>query len=365
MLRGIIVEGTDCSGKSTILRYLSSELSRHGWDTIDLRHRSCNQFDRYIKIYSNYDKILFDRAHFSESVYGELWRGKRPFNKWEYEILNKYVFDNYLIIFVYAPEDILRKRYIERDISQTIEQDELIKVQDSFEKIFKNFSNNVMLYEATSKENLQICLDKVFKILRDHNLLTNEVKKPEIYESKKTGILLEGVNGSGKSTLAKLLKVNMVGWSVKTLDYKTVPPYERYLSEYTSNIETIFDRGHFSEIVYGNIFRNGRHFDSSELKILNDYVNHKMELIFCDPPLETIARRIDEQKYPKHIHKSRINQVRNEFIKALDSSKIPYISIDTSDKNTVESVVKKVKERFSTSAYFEMGWAKPLQSSKR
>ncbi len=75
---------------------------------------------------------------------------------------------------------------------------------------------------------------------------TAGLKEPQNPKNIKDFILLEGANGSGKSTLAKLLKINMVGWSVKTLDYKDAVHFMKYLQAYSLNKETIFDRGHLS-----------------------------------------------------------------------------------------------------------------------
>ncbi|MHA7877900.1 MAG: hypothetical protein ACX93T_03195 [Bacteroidota bacterium] len=44
---GIIIEGSDCSGKTTLVNRLRSQLSPQGWYSLSVSHRSMNQFDRY------------------------------------------------------------------------------------------------------------------------------------------------------------------------------------------------------------------------------------------------------------------------------------------------------------------------------
>ncbi len=358
-IKGIVVEGVDCSGKSTLIRHLKSELSRHGWDVCNLSHRDGDQFERYMWQYVNANRILFDRAHFSEIVYGNEWRKGNHFSDAERKLLDKYVFENFLVIFVSSSETELRNRYKSRDITQIVRIDELGKIQNSFAQLFKNYGNKFIFYEATSEKNLKSIIKYVYGLLDKEGLMLNEVKREITRDNKKQRLLLEGVNSSGKSTIAKLLKVNLVGWSVKTLDYKDEPPFARFLKEYVNNRETIFDRGHFSEIVYGNIFRDGNHFSEDELEILNEFTKEKMKVVFCDPPMKVLNSRIKNITYPKHIHKSRLSQVRSEFVKALDQAGINYLVVDTSNRREVENTVETIRQYFGGLTYTSMGWDSP------
>ena len=84
-LKRIIVEGPDCSGKSTLVDTLKNRLL---WDAKSLHHKEGNQFQRYLKEYALGEEVVFNRAHFSENVYSKLWRGGSPFLEKEKEILN-------------------------------------------------------------------------------------------------------------------------------------------------------------------------------------------------------------------------------------------------------------------------------------
>ena len=63
MIKRIIIEGPDCSGKSTVVDRVKNELR---WDSKSLHHREVYQFYRYLKEYSSANQIVFDRSHFSE-----------------------------------------------------------------------------------------------------------------------------------------------------------------------------------------------------------------------------------------------------------------------------------------------------------
>ena len=80
----IIVEGPDCSGKSTVVHRIKNALR---WDSKSLHHKGGDQFSRYLREYANNDCIVFDRSHFSEIVYSKLWRNGSPFTEIESNIL--------------------------------------------------------------------------------------------------------------------------------------------------------------------------------------------------------------------------------------------------------------------------------------
>jgi len=360
MIKGIIIEGSDCSGKTTLVRALKSPLSHSGWDVADLGHKNGNQFDRYMDQYVNANKVIFDRGHFSEVVYGDLWRGGHGMNEWERLFLDEYALNNFLVIFAHAPEKMMKERYNSRSYGQIIEEDELAIVQSRFASVLKH--PNVLHYDSSSLAALDAIVEKVLSLL-DAEGLNKEIVKAQAapVQNEKKFILLEGANGSGKSTLSKLLKISMVGWSVKTLDYKPESPFERYLKEYSTGSGMIFDRGHFSEIVYGNLFRNGKHFSELELNLLNAYVKNRGIVILCDPALDVLTSRVTTASYAKHIHESSLDLVKEGFKSALEQSQIPYYVVDTSKKENVEEVIAAVTADLSVQSYSEMGWDKPLQ----
>ena len=354
MIKGIIIEGSDCSGKTTLVRALKSPLSHSGWDVADLGHKNGNPFDRYIDHYVNSNKVIFDRGHFSEVVYGNLWRGGHGMSEWEHSFLDEYVLNNFLVIFAHAPEKILKERYNSRSYGQVIEENELSIVQSRFASALNH--PNVVQYDSSSSASLDAIVEKVLSSLNSQGLNKKVVKAQSApIQNERKFILLEGSNGSGKSTLSKLLKISMVGWSVKTLDYKAEPPFERYLKEYSTSSGMIFDRGHFSEIVYGNLFRNGKHFSDLELNLLNTYVKNRGIVILCDPALDVLTSRVTMASYAKHVHESSLALVKEGFRVALEQSKITYYVVDTSKKENVEEVIAAVTADMSVQSYSAMG----------
>jgi len=155
----ILVEGPDCSGKSTVVERLKNLLK---WDSKSLHHRQGNQFQRYLQEYTQ-ENIVFDRGHVSESVYGQLWRGGDPFNEEEKRLLDGLCKHRSLIIFTCPPIHLLKVRYIDRKFSQQIKFEELEYARELFCTIFKDIPH--ILYTSQSLKELDNLLKKVKKVI--------------------------------------------------------------------------------------------------------------------------------------------------------------------------------------------------------
>jgi len=173
-IKGIIVEGCDCSGKTTLIKTLKVVLCEFGWDVMDLGHKEGNQFDRYMHTYAQADGVLFDRAHFSEIVYGDAWRQGKHFNSWERNFLDQFAFEKFIVIFTQVPSETLKKRYQERSFKQIISLDELEKIQTKFAETLSH--PKTITYDSSCIENLTILINNVLEILKNAGIKKNNVK---------------------------------------------------------------------------------------------------------------------------------------------------------------------------------------------
>jgi len=156
MIKRILVEGPDCSGKSTAIDRIKNALK---WDAKSLHHREGDQFNRYIKEYCSADNTVFDRGHFSEAVYGQMWRGGNPFSEEEFTILNRYSQKEGLIIFAIPSEKTLIERYTTRDFLQQIKKNELPLARKLFVEQAQKVSH--FSYASSSYQELDSLVDNI------------------------------------------------------------------------------------------------------------------------------------------------------------------------------------------------------------
>lgn len=160
-MKKILIEGPDCSGKSTLVDRLKNSLV---WDAKHLHHQAGDQFSRYLREYALADKLIFDRGHISEMVYGQLWRGGRPFNKKEYQILNDLIKEKFILVYVCSKIDVLEKRYQERNYAQQIKLSELKKSKKLFDQELANFEP--IKYYSHNYQELDELIVKIEKELK-------------------------------------------------------------------------------------------------------------------------------------------------------------------------------------------------------
>jgi thymidylate kinase len=123
-IKFIIVEGNDGTGKTTLVDELSGVLRPQGWDTKTLVHRPGDQFSRYLLEYSNADRIIFNRSHFAEQVFGSIYRGQNPFSDSELEMLNAIVRQYAMVIYCDLPILEIKKRLDRRNQREVLNTDD-------------------------------------------------------------------------------------------------------------------------------------------------------------------------------------------------------------------------------------------------
>lgn len=152
----IVVEGPDCSGKSTLVDRLKNKLR---WDGRSLHHKNDVQFQRYLKEYAFSQEVVFDRSHISEEVYSRLWRGGDPFNLNEKVILDSLMIYNSIIIFALPTWENMQQRYLERNFKQQIKIDELKHSRILFSEAMKRIP--FIHYTSSSYAELDLLVNKI------------------------------------------------------------------------------------------------------------------------------------------------------------------------------------------------------------
>lgn len=157
----ILIEGPDCSGKSTVVERLKNMLR---WDSKSLHHRPGSQFQRYLKEYVHQEKVVFDRGHISECVYGQLWHRCVPFSNEEKTLLDSLCKKQILIIFACPHIDLMKNRYKKRDFAQQIKLKELEITHSLFCEAFENIPH--IVYTSKNFEELDELLKKIKRMVK-------------------------------------------------------------------------------------------------------------------------------------------------------------------------------------------------------
>jgi len=161
MIDKIIVEGPDCSGKSTVVERIKNMLR---WDSKSLHHREGDQFERYLKEYALHPKTVFDRSHISEIVYSILWRGGNPFSEREEKILSEIIKEKMLLIFVCPKINTLKKRYQNKNFNQQIKLEELEKSREIFVEVMDQFT--FIFHPSNDYTELDKLLEKMKEMIK-------------------------------------------------------------------------------------------------------------------------------------------------------------------------------------------------------
>lgn len=116
--RGIVFEGTDCAGKTRLIKHVKARLAGQGWDVLQMGHRAGDQFQRYFKVYSNASRLLLDRSHVSEVVYGDLALRPGRLSAAERTVLGDILRRDFVTVLCTAPPEVLWYRYLARGYAQ-------------------------------------------------------------------------------------------------------------------------------------------------------------------------------------------------------------------------------------------------------
>jgi hypothetical protein len=330
--RGVIVEGPDCSGKSSLVRRLKAELAS-GWDVLQMGHKDGDQFKRYVKVYLEADRILLDRSHFSEGVYGDLWRGSRNLAARERSLLDDIARNEFVTVLCAAPPSLLWQRYTamnaaaERAERAYVESGGAMQPVMSFSDLAQaqaRFVETVgphatAIYESDRMESLEHAVRVVLRCLPTAEKLPNAQPGPEL-------IVVEG-SGAHRRAVAQALSKYLGAWSVITPGFhQHRAPFVKFLSAYTGSNQAVFDGGHLTAAVEPRAISGVEPLPIAEESFLSRYVASRGIFVLCPAP----AASADDA-------------IRT----ALENANVPYHNIDSADMAGVARIVALIKSGMS------------------
>ena len=155
-------------------------------------------------------------------------------------------------------------------------------------------------------------------------------------------IVLEGADGTGKSTLANILTTRTKGHIFHCSWDKdwNIEDYHESIMEAAielSNWQTVvIDRWALSELVYGNVFRNGPSYDVRELM---DQYRDKITWVYCHND-NTVLNHIKNAKNREEMFDS-MKDIVKEFDKFINKSNLPWIKYNF-NKSNINKVVEDI-----------------------
>lgn len=139
MSRFLVVEGTECAGKTTLI----SEVRRRiPLDVKYLGHRpGCDQFQRYLVEYASASQCILNRSHISETIYASINDRPPSFSELQSELLDGILLTTAVLVHCFAPTSVLVERLTTRSNLQPV-------IPDSLEELNSAFLSHVDRLEA-------------------------------------------------------------------------------------------------------------------------------------------------------------------------------------------------------------------------
>jgi len=159
-------------------------------------------------------------------------------------------------------------------------------------------------------------------------------------------ILIEGVECAGKTTLIRELRDGLP-WDCKALSHRAGHQFDRFIHEYTLGMNVVFNRGHYSEIVYSRLWNRAAPFSDAEEAVLNSYVSRHILVVLCTANVATLQARYENRNYRQHASCSELAQICDLFDQALCA--VPHLRYTSTDDVALAEIVARIRRQLQTS----------------
>lgn len=166
----IVVEGSDASGKTTLVNKLSEQLNIEVVHGSSFEQAQCPQEQLYAKFLSmiiNNKNIILDRYIYSNLVYASLFKDFAIISKEQQNKLEQMLRDlhNAKVYYLYADKEIIKQRLKERG-DEYVNEDKVESILNKYNEVIENSTLDIKRID-TGKYNSDEIAEQIIDDLRE------------------------------------------------------------------------------------------------------------------------------------------------------------------------------------------------------
>lgn len=147
-----IVVGTDCSGKTSLVNMLTDLTEFKVVKGSSFEHSKCTQdelFEKFLE-FTKMDRVIFDRFTYCNEVYAPMYDDFAMLSDEQRRVIEKEMKDKATIIYLYADEEVLEKRFNSRG-DDYVTLDKLKYAKSKYEETFHKVEHLEIVKYDTGK----------------------------------------------------------------------------------------------------------------------------------------------------------------------------------------------------------------------
>lgn len=157
-------------------------------------------------------------------------------------------------------------------------------------------------------------------------------------------VLVEGVECAGKTTLIRALRERL-DWDCKALSHRPAHQFDRFMGEYLLGRDVVFNRGHYSELVYSRLWGREEPFSTAERAVLTDYASRHFLVVHCTADLDTLRLRYERRGYAQRARSSELARILELFEETFAA--VPHLRYASNDADALAAVVERLASRLT------------------
>ena len=173
------------------------------------------------------------------------------------------------------------------------------------------------------------------------------------------GIIIEGVECSGKTTLIQRLRSDVIAYDCVMLGHQEGDQFDRYMREYMLNSRVIFNRSHYSEMVYSHLWQRESPFSVHEVSVLDSYLARNYITLLCTADIDTLAARYQGRDFKQKANIDELKAIKSLFESTLNN-KADYI-YHSNDASALDKVLDYVRACLNDRAQFHRNASSALE----